>query len=455
MLALNTFRGTEPGVADLLPWATLMDDGLVINKDGSLMAGWLFKGPDVASLTPAMKNAITRHLNNTGLLGDGFAFWIETVRMPAADYPRAEHSHFPDPVSAAIDEERRRQFLAEGAHYETGQAVILVYRPPIRHQSRIISSLYSGGGEAAPVGDQQVEIFQRACQQLEDILGDVLLNFRRMGALRFVDRNGREHHQDELVNFLYRCLTGDENGLNIPPCAMHLDAIIGGQELWTGDMLKLGERFIACVSIEGFPAESYPFILDALSDLPFAYRFSSRFILLSGPEGKRELGRIRRKWRQRIRGLVAQVFRTSDGWINEDAALMARQAEAALSDAESGLLAYGYYTPVIELRGENLAALSESARLLVRTLARLGFAARIETVNTVEAFLGTLPGHVLPNVRRPLIHSLNFADLLPVSSPYTGQPVNPSPLFPPNSPPLAVVATGGATPFYYNIHQGD
>jgi type IV secretion system protein VirB4 len=58
-------------------------------------------------------------------------------------------------------------------------------------------------------------------------------------------------------------------------------------------------------------------------------------------------------------------------------------------------------------------------------------------------------------VRRPLIHSLNLADLLPVSSPYTGVAYNPNPLFPPNSPPLAVVATGGATPLYYNIHQGD
>ncbi|MEJ2116616.1 MAG: transporter, partial [Alphaproteobacteria bacterium] len=165
--------------------------------------------------------------------------------------------------------------------------------------------------------------------------------------------------------------------------------------------------------------------------------------------------RLRRKWRQRILGFWAQVFRAKGGWINEDAALMAKQVEAALSDAQSGLVAHGYYTPVILMRGENVDALGEQARLLVRTLARLGFGARLETVGATESLLGTLPGHVHPNVRRPLIHSLNFADLLPVSSPYTGVSVNPNPLFPPNSPPLAVVATGGATPLYYNIHQGD
>ena len=31
--------------------------------------------------------------------------------------------------------------------------------------------------------------------------------------------------------------------------------------------------------------------------------------------------------------------------------------------------------------------------------------------NAVEAFLGTLPGHGYLNVRRPLLHSLNLADL--------------------------------------------
>ncbi|MEJ2116617.1 MAG: hypothetical protein P8Y36_01430 [Alphaproteobacteria bacterium] len=281
MLALKPFRGSEPGVADLLPWATLMDDGLVINKDGSLMAGWTFKGPDVASLTPALKNAITQRLNNASLLGDGYAFWFETVRMPAADYPPPSASHFPDPTSALIDEERRRQFMAEGAHFETGQAVVLMYTPPIRHQSYVLNRFYSGGGKAAPVSDRHVETFGRACQSLEDILADVLINFRRMGRLDYVDRNGREHTQDELVNFLHRCLTGEDYGVNIAPGAMHLDGIIGGQELWTGDSPKLGRMFTACIGIEGFPAESYPFILDELSDLPFAYRFSSRFILLS------------------------------------------------------------------------------------------------------------------------------------------------------------------------------
>ena len=52
-------------------------------------------------------------------LGAGWASWIDAVRLPAAGYPEAERSHFPDPVSRLVDAERRAQFLREGSHYES------------------------------------------------------------------------------------------------------------------------------------------------------------------------------------------------------------------------------------------------------------------------------------------------------------------------------------------------
>jgi type IV secretion system protein VirB4 len=60
--------------------------------------------------------------------------------------------------------------------------------------------------------------------------------------------------------------------------------------------------------------------------------------------------------------------------------------------------------------------LEENAQLIPREIQREGFATRVETINTMEAWLGTLPGHLRPNVRRPLIHTLNLADLLPLAT---------------------------------------
>ena len=456
MLALKPFRDAAAGVADLMPWATLMADGVIINKDGSLISGWFFRGPDVASSTPEERNHITRRINAAlSQLGDGWAVWFEAARMPAASYPALSASHFPDPITALIDEERRTQFLAEGAHFETEHALAVMYTPPLRRNTRILDVIYDDDGtEKTPPSERQIETFARVTAALEDALGDIL-RLRRMRGFDYADRLGRQHHQDELVNFLHFCVTGVPAGLNIPPCAMHLDAIIGGQELWPGDTPRLGDKFIACVGIEGFPAESFPFILDLLVDQPFAYRFSSRLIPLDAHAARAELARYRRKWTQRIRGFIQQIFRTQGGVINEDAVLMARQTESAISDAHSGLVAFGYYTPVIVLMGEERAVLADQARQLAREIGRLGFAARIETINTMEAWLGSLPGQVYANVRRPLVHSLNFADLAPVTARFTGLVCNPSPMFPEDSAPLLHGATVGATPFRLNLHVSD
>ena len=63
MLALKQFRDKARGVADLLNWAALIDEGIVIGKDASLLAGWFFRGPDVASLTSEERNYLTARVN--------------------------------------------------------------------------------------------------------------------------------------------------------------------------------------------------------------------------------------------------------------------------------------------------------------------------------------------------------------------------------------------------------
>ncbi|HCF1779074.1 TPA: hypothetical protein NH898_005872, partial [Pseudomonas aeruginosa] len=49
MLALAPFRSKAAGLPDLLNYAALVDEGVVLGKDGSLMAGFFFRGDDAAS----------------------------------------------------------------------------------------------------------------------------------------------------------------------------------------------------------------------------------------------------------------------------------------------------------------------------------------------------------------------------------------------------------------------
>ena len=83
-----------------------------------------------------------------------------------------------------------------------------------------------------------------------------------------------------------------------------------------------------------------------------------------------------------------------------------------------------------------------------------GLVAKVEDLNAVEAWLGALPGEALcRDVRRPLVSTLNLADLLPVSAVWAGPPARI--LAWAAKPPLTVARTTGATPFRLVLHVGD
>jgi len=143
MHSLKPYNDTSKGVADLLDWAALMDDGIVQGKSGALLAGWFYRGQDIASSTPDERNYITQRINATlARLGGGWSTWHDAVRMPAASYPAAAAAHFPDKVSELIDNERRTQFLREGAHFESEYAFIIQYIPPLKRESRVVDLIY-------------------------------------------------------------------------------------------------------------------------------------------------------------------------------------------------------------------------------------------------------------------------------------------------------------------------
>src|SRR5215470_14073598 len=74
MMNLAEYRNKPQSLADFLPWAALVADGVVLNKDGSFRRTARFRGPDLDSATPAELVGATARLNNAlRRLGSGWA----------------------------------------------------------------------------------------------------------------------------------------------------------------------------------------------------------------------------------------------------------------------------------------------------------------------------------------------------------------------------------------------
>ena len=146
MLNLREYKKTTSSLADFLPWAALTAPGVVLNKDGSFQRTARFRGPDLESATPAELVSTTARLNNAlRRLGSGWAIWVEAVRRPALDYPVCD---FPDAASALVDLERAEQFAEEGAHFESGYYLTLLWMPPQEDAAHAETWLYEGRSQA-------------------------------------------------------------------------------------------------------------------------------------------------------------------------------------------------------------------------------------------------------------------------------------------------------------------
>jgi len=455
MVALKKFRHVAPSFSDLLPYAALVDNGIVLLKDGGLMAGWYFAGPDSESSTAFERNEVSRQINSVlARLGNGWMIQMEAVRIPSTGYPGRESSHFPDPITALIDDERRQRFEAGEGHFESQHAIILTYRPPEKNKSKLVKYIYSDeASRNTSFASRTLEYFKTTIREFEQYMANVV-SIRRMETHEVPEREGeRRGRYDDLLQFARFALIGENHPIRLPDIPMYLDYLVTA-EFHHGLNPIVDGRYVGVVAIDGFPAESWPGILNALDLMPITYRWSSRFIFLDPVEARSVLEKTRKKWLQKVRPLMDQLFKTNSGSLDQDAMLMVGETEDAIAEASSQLVAFGHYTPVIVLFDTNQARLQEKCEAVRRLVQSEGFGGRIETLNTTEAFLGSLPGVSYANVREPLVSTRNLADLAPLNSVWAGSPEAPCPFYPVGSPPLMQVASG-SSPFRFNLHVGD
>lgn len=442
MLNLREYRNCADRLADHLPWAALVAPGVMLNKDGSFQPTLHFRGPDLESATEAELISVCARANNAlRRLGSGWALFFDAERVEALGYPT---SIFPDPASWLVDEERRAHFDGcKGQHFESRYHLTLCYLPPADQVSRAERALLE---RETPQQDRDWRQELRGFIAETDRVLDLLSGF--MAEVRTLD-------DAETLTFLHGCISAKHHPVVVPETPMYLDGLLVDTPLSGGIEPILGERHLRTVTVLGFPNATRPSILDALNHQGFAYRWATRFIALDKTAANKALTRIRRQWFNK-RKSIAQLMR--EVMMNEPVPLTDSDADNKVVDADLALqalggdhVAFGYYTATITVSDEDRAAADEKVRIVERIVNGLGFTCIRESVNAVEAWLGSLPGHVYANIRQPLVHTLNLAHLMPLSSVWAGPARNDHLA----GPPLLYAETSGSTPFRLSTHVGD
>lgn len=441
MLNLAEYRARPARLTDLLPWACLVAPGVVLNKDGSLQRTLSLRGPDLDSATPEELISVHARVNNAlKRFGSGWALFFEAARRPSTDYP---DSDFVSATAWLIDEERRAGFEEAGRHFETDQYLTLCWMPPADSTSRVEKVLIEDPSEAPRAfAEDALERFLTATDRMAGLIGDLMLRAAWLG-------------DDETLTYLHDCISVKRHKVRAPDIPAYLDAVLADCDLGGGLAPSLGGQALRICSVEGFPSASEPGLLAELDRLGFAYRWTTRFIALDKLDADKLLQRYRRQWfakRKSIMSLIKETLSNEPSpLINSDADNKAADADAALQALGEDHVAFGYVTIAVAVSAPTGEEADERIRAVERVFNARGFVTVQESVNAVDAWLGTLPGHAYANVRQTPVHTLNLAHFAPLASIWAGPERN-SHL---GGPPLLVATTASATPFRLTIHQGD
>lgn len=440
-LSLSSLRDTRAALSDLLNWGKIIDPGVVLNKDGSFMTGFSFSGPDLESASGEELSAVSARINAAFLtLGSGWMVHIDLVRMPIHVY--LPDGGFPDAATRAIDTERKLQFESEGAHWVSKRIVTLTWLPPAETGSRIAGFFTDSKGYEYEKTRRWADLarFGQDVDRFQD---------RLSGALSLTRLS-----DDELLTHLHTCLTGKNHPVR--RFTGYLDGLLASGDLVGGLDPRIGRNFFRVVSVTGFPAMTTPGLLDILGHVPFPYRFSIRFIPMDPVHAERELARFRKRWLQLRMGLMGLFSgKDSESGAGSSALSQGMDVEQAQAENADGSVRFGFVQFKLILFDDNQATLARHVREMEKLVNNLGFPTFPEEMNNLSAWIESLPGHSYPNIRRPILHSLNVADLMPVTTIWSGRERNPCPFYPEGSPALFMASGSGATPFFGNIHVGD
>ncbi len=439
MINLREFKANPDRVSDLIPWAALVAPDVVLNKDGSLQTTIRYRGPDLDSATEAELVSVAARLNNIlKRFGSGWAVYVEAQRRLSQEYPRSDWA---DPISFLIDEERRAFFETQ-KHFESHYYATIVYLPPPDTKNRIASTFIERQSKEALDYFSVLSNFRQDVARIVQLMESL---FPEVDTL----------HGQTLLTYLHSLVSDKRHPVRVPEVPMYLDSLLADSPLIPGFEPILGKNHLRVVSVNAFPGKSQPGLLDVLNRLAIEYRWVTRFICLDKTEALTELNGYKRRWFAKRKGIVTllkEVFTNTESIMaDSDAVNKAMDADAALQELSDDAVSYGFFTATVITWHADAETATSKATEIERAINSLGFTTKIEDVNSVDAWLGSIPGNCRNNVRRPILNTLNLAHLMPLSAVWAGPERNDHL----KAPPLLHAVTNGSTPFRLVSHVGD
>ncbi len=407
-----------------LPYVSAVSDGVLLLRDGDLMASFTVDGigaetaesarvHDVAEAVQAVVAQATPELG----------FYLHRLSMlaePELPLPLAA-----DPFSFEVDRRWRAALRAKQLR-ERRSILTVVLRP---RKILGLAAKLIGPGKAA-----ERDRLTRRIERLEEVVGFLMDALHVTMPERLTLGDGR------WLGVLRTLVTGIYEPLIPPPgFTPFADLIAGSDVRFRGDQLFLpgastaDMRAGAVFSLKGYPAATAPGLLDQL-DLDCDGVLTHSFTPIDPVEA---LARIRRTLRQM-------------GAADDAAASLRAELIDAADDLASGRVGFGLHHATVALFAKSAEELDDFAAQLRAAASRAGAVIVREEIGARAGYFAQHPGNAAYRARAAMISSRNFAHFAALHAAPRGL----APERTPWSQPITILPTLSRAAFRFNFHLG-
>lgn len=458
-LDLLKFKEPQNQLKYVLPWSFIISPGICLLKNGALMTTYQVEYPDLeASSAPEIASMASLFNRSAMALAqnEGWALFFDVKRYKTKDYPAGDFSNL---AGWLIDQRRAENYHKFGEHFTTEYYITFVYQLPSDIDSKTTGFFFKNKtknqrgknkevkGNNLPKMQKEAEDFLDEC---EKVMGTLAV---KLWIHRLTD--------SELFSYIKSTVSLNKQNLVYPEDTFFfLDNYLCDMDVQNSQPLKIGDYYASVMGIMDFPNKTYPAIFDALNRTMTEFRWTTRFIPLSKEKSTKEAEKYQNRfYSARKSGMTLFTEMAMNVEIdkeNKGALEMEAQASDIQGDIALGEYVLGYYTSNLMVWDKKLENAKLKARKLQQVVRSCGFSVKEESFNNTQAWLGMMPGNVYANIRRPLISTKNFSNIIPLSSAWQGLLHNDfTEETCGSSIPLCTCSTSYGTPFFLNLNVRD
>lgn len=455
-------------LAEIAPWLTSITPELILNKDGSLLANYEFRGVDADSADASDITSARDQLDQACRSFDNrITAWWRLTHRRTKGYVDGEFSNGTDARLDALN----RAHMTTGRYYRNAHSLSIAYTPETG-----VAKFFEKIGHHMTVGGKP--IFAALLEATKDTvlarsafafdMEKIRSDTRRFEAMLDAFTGGiprikptRLAMQDSYAA-LHQVANPSVPKRRIRFPVTMLDTHLSESEITVGSERLLfesahGKRYAAIVAVKewmSFQEAALDTLLqvDAELDICIMYRF------LDTARATAYIEKVRRFYKMaavNLRSMVQQYMSKEENENDEGREELAKEAGKALKRLTAEGVQHGFANISIVVYADTEAECEDAVSEVVGTLTNAGFGAIREKTNLMAAWNSTLPGRWDRQRRLQFVETPAVSDIAPVRSVLEGPTRNDwlSEKTGTEVPPLTCLPTRHRTGQRVDMHQ--